>query len=455
MIPILSSSAMREADAKASQSRGVDALVSLAGTAVALCAQRLLDRCYGARVAVIAGPGLNGRDGRVAARRLRARGAHVNVLEWDHLPQALLGYDLVIDAAFGLGCSRPFIAPTVGLTTTVLAVDRPSGGDADSVTCLGAPMLSTATVALGALKPSNFIGPSAELEGELFFAGLGIVADFADGLMDDRDLSTLINLKRTDNKWGYAVQALVGSSLMPGAAELVLRGALAGGASMIRLESLGEVATQVALPPEAVHVTDPTVDPRCRAVVAGPGLGVQAPTWLRERLASAHCPVVLDADGLDRALIDDLSPRDGSWVLTPHEGEFARLTGGPLGANRLEDVRALAAATGCVVLLKGPTTIIASPSGTTRVVTSGTPALATAGSGDVLAGLIAGTIARGHAPLEAAALAAHLHGRAGTRLAPYSGASDLIPKVRDLLIELEQFGRLRNSPRTTTIVRCR
>jgi NAD(P)H-hydrate epimerase len=436
VIPILTSAAMRDADARSSKERGVDALVGLAGTAVALNAQRLLHSCYGKRVGVIAGPGLNGADGRVAATWLASRGARVDVLAWDRLPALLDGYDLVIDAAFGLGCTRPFIAPAVSPGTFVLAVDLPSGVDADSGELLGEPMAATVTVALGALKPAHLAGPSAAVIGELRFAGLGIVTTFDDGLVEDADLSSFLQFNLSDHKWDHAVEALVGSTLMPGAAELVVRGAQVGGASMIRLASRGDVAPLVQLPPEVVHAIDPVVDPRCRAVVAGSGLGPTAPAWLRERLADVKCPVVLDADGLDRALIDELSPRDGSWVLTPHEGEFVRLTGQPLGPHRFDDVRTLAHATGCVVLLKGPTTVIANPSGHLRVVTSGTPALATAGTGDVLSGLIAATIARGHDPFEAAALAAHLHGRAGARLALYTTASDVVTEVRRLLSEL-------------------
>jgi NAD(P)H-hydrate epimerase len=431
---------MREADAKASARRGVDALVDMAGTAVALHAKRLLRSCYGKRVAVVVGPGLNGADGRVAAAWLTSRGARVDVVAWDHVPTELHGYDLVVDAAFGLGCTRPFMAPKVSPGTLVLAVDLPSGVDADSGAVLGAPMTANATLALGALKPAHLAGPSLDFMGELHFAGLDIVTTYDDGLVDDSDLAPLVTFQRNDHKWAHAVQAFVGSSLMPGAAELVLRGALAGGASMIRLESRGDVASYVQLPPEVVHSKESSVDRRCRAMVAGPGLGPDAPAWLEERLANVECPVVLDADGLDRSLIDQHSPRDGSWVLTPHEGEFVRLTGRPLGANRLDDVRELAGTTGCVVLLKGPVTVIADPSGTLRVVTSGTPTLATAGTGDVLAGLIAATIARGHDPLNAAALAAHLHGRAGARLVPYATASDVATKVGELLHELSRVG---------------
>jgi len=441
VIPLLTSGAMRDADARAVAERGVGALVDLAGTAVALHAKRLLRSCYGKRVAVMVGPGLNGADGRVAASWLTSRGARVHLVYWNDLPAQFDGYDLVIDAAFGLGCTRPFTAPKVSIDTLVLAVDLPSGVDADSGALLGEPMVASATLALGALKPAHLAGPSANFVGEVHFAGLGIVSRYDDGLLDDGDLAGLVTSHHDDHKWTHAVQALVGSPLMPGAAELVLRGALAGGASMLRLESRGDVAASVRLPPEVVHASASTVDPRARAVVAGPGLGPDAATWLRERLTGVNCPVVLDADGLDRTLIDQLSPRDGSWVLTPHEGEFARLTGNPLGPNRIDDVRELARATGCVVLLKGPVTVIANPSGVLRVVTSGTTTLATAGTGDVLSGLIAATIARGHEPLDAAALAAHLHGRAGARLVAYATASDVATKVGELLHELSRTGR--------------
>jgi hydroxyethylthiazole kinase-like uncharacterized protein yjeF len=272
--------------------------------------------------------------------------------------------------------------------------------------------------------------------GELRFAGLGIVEEFEDGLIEDSDLTTLIAIHDDDHKWVHAVEAFAGSPLMPGAAELVVRGALAGGASMIRLASRGDISSFVRLPPEVVHGIELSADRRCRAVVAGPGLGFDAVSWLRERLADVDVPVVLDADGLDRGLLPTSTSGEGQWILTPHEGEFARLTGRAVPANRIEAVQALARETGCVVLLKGPTTILASPSGTVRVVMSGTAALATAGTGDVLAGLIAATIARGHDPLTAGALAAHLHGRAGARMAVYAPASDLAGEVRGILAQL-------------------
>jgi ADP-dependent NAD(P)H-hydrate dehydratase / NAD(P)H-hydrate epimerase len=433
MIPLLTLSEMRDADARAVAQRGQDALVRDAGTAVGLCAQQLLGQCYGRRVCVVAGPGLNGADGRVAARWLISRGALVRVLEWNQLPALLEGYDLVVDAAFGTGLSRPFLAPKIARDTLVLAVDLPSGVDTDSGEILGEPMVATATIALGAFKPAHFTGPSVEYVGELHFAGLSIATTTRDGLVDDEDLTSLISSNVDDHKWGHAVQAFVGSTLMPGAAELVLRGALAGGASMIRLVSRGDVATQVRVPPEVVHLGESAVDPRCKAVVAGPGLGPNAPAWLREGLSRSPCPVVLDADGLDRAFIEECAPHDASWVLTPHAGEFERLAGHAVTLDRIDDVRLLAHETGCVVLLKGPRTFVAHPNGALHIVTSGTTSLATAGTGDVLAGLIAATIARGHEPFRAAALAAHLHGRAGATLAPYATASEVATSIRTLV----------------------
>ena len=436
MQPILSSEQMRAADAAAGATLAPDRLVHLAGTAVALEAQRLLGSCYGRRVAALAGPGLNGTDGRIAAAWLAARGARVDVIEWDHAPEELVGYDLVIDAAFGLGCSRPYHAPTTSPATKVLAVDLPSGVDADTGAVLGSPIRATTTLALGAYKPAHFIGPASSLTGELRLAALGIVTTYEDGLVDDDDLVTFLRGEPDDHKWTHALQAFVGSTLMPGAAELVLRGALAGGASMIRLVSRGDVAASVTLPPEVVHASESTVDPRSRCVVAGPGLGAGAADWLREVMTGLSGPLVLDADGLDRAFIDERSPRDGSWVITPHDGEFARLVGHAPGANRFEEVRALARATGCVVLLKGPVTIIARPTGELRVVNSGTASLATAGTGDVLAGLIGATVARGHDPFDAAALGAHLHGRAGARLAPYAHASQVVAQISAIIAAL-------------------
>lgn len=430
MRPLLDTAGMRAADAAAVAAVGSAALVRRAGVAVAQECRGLLGTLYGRRVAVVAGPGLNGADGRVCAGWLARRGARVDVVPVADQPAVLSGYDLVVDAAFGLGCSRPYRAPVVD--APVVAVDLPSGVDADSGDLMGSPARATLTVALGALKPAHVTGPAAAVSGHVVLHRLGIVAAARDGVVEDLDLAGFVSRARDDHKWRHAVVALVGSPLMPGAARLVATGALAGGASMVRLASRAEVTT-LDLPVEVVRVAAGSLDPRARAVVAGPGLGEDAAAWLAPILAHATVPVVLDADALDPRLIAARRPGGPAWVLTPHEGEFARLTGAPVPSDRLAATRALAASSGCVVLLKGAVTVVAAPDGTTRVVTSGTPALATAGTGDVLAGMIAGALARGHDPLEAAALSAHLHGRAGARLAPYAGASDLARRVAEVL----------------------
>ena len=430
MRPLLDSTSMREADAAAVAVVGAAAMVRRAGVAVAQECRGLLGSLYGRRVAVVVGPGLNGADGRVCADWLARRGVRVDVFSVPDQPASLTGYDLVVDAAFGLGCSRPYHAPFVD--APVIAVDLPSGVDPDSGDLWGAPARATLTVALGALKPAHVTGPAAALSGRVVLHRLGIVAATRDGVVEDGDLTGYVTRSRDDHKWRHAVVALAGSPLMPGAARLVASGALAGGASMVRLASRADVTT-LDLPVEVVRVAFGPIDPRARAVVAGPGLGEDAATWLAPILAGVNVPVVLDADALDPALLATRRPDGPAWVLTPHEGEFSRLTGRSVPSDRLTAARALAALSGCVVLLKGPTTIVAAPEGTTRIVTSGTAALATAGTGDVLAGMIAGALARGHDPLEAAALSAHLHGRAGARLVPYAGASDLPRRVAEVL----------------------
>ena len=433
MIPILTTEAMRRADARAVARRGVDALVRDAGTAIALVAISQLRATYGARVAVLVGPGLNGADGRVAAEQLARRGARVDTVEVAHQPASLRGYDLVIDAAFGLGCSRAYRAPHVAPTTTVVAADLPSGVNADTGEVLGQPLKAHVTVALGALKPAHLTGHAAAYVGELRVANLGIACDGDDGLVEFADLAGFVRWSRDDHKWDHAIDVIAGSALMPGAADLVTRGALAGGASMIRLTSRDDVASLVAIASEVVRTSGPP-DRRSRAIVAGPGLGSDAAAWLATKLGDVSVPVVLDADGLDERVLS--VRRDEPWVLTPHDGEYERIVGSSPPADRFEAARALARSSGCVTLLKGPTTVVAHPDGRLRVIQSGTSALATAGTGDVLAGLIGASIARGHDPLDAAALGAFIHGAAGARLARYAQSSDLPDAIARVLADL-------------------
>jgi NAD(P)H-hydrate epimerase len=173
---------------------------------------------------------------------------------------------------------------------------------------------------------------------------------------------------------------------------------------------------------------------RCRAVVLGPGLGTgeDAATGVRAFLARAPQPVVVDADALTSlwsAAPAILKGRPGPTVLTPHEGEFERLAGRAPGPDRIGDVRGLAVATGSIVLLKGPTTVVAAPDGRVLLAAAGSPALGTAGTGDVLAGVIAAFVARGTDPFLAAAVAAHAHGAAARAGDPGLVAGDLVELV--------------------------
>ncbi len=370
------------------------------------------------------------------ARWLKYRGARVDVIPVISQPKSLRGFDLVVDAAFGVGCSRSYDAPSVSPSSMVLAVDVPSGVDADTGALLGHPMRADVTAAIGAFKMAHINGEAKELAGDVRFLDLGIVNDFSDGVIEDVDLAQFVTANHDDHKWKHAIGVFAGSPMMPGAAQLVTRGAMCAGASMIVLESNGEYPSGTQLPVEVIRGTGLHHEKRLRAIVAGPGLGRDCTEWLTARLRGVNVPVVLDADALVPELTE-LAPADPLWVLTPHDGEFARLSGTTLTSDRVGPVRQLSRDTGAVVLLKGPTTLIANPDGNLRVVNSGTAALATAGSGDVLSGMIGATLARGFGSFEAASLAAHVHGRAGARLPIYTGASGIPFAVTSFLEALK------------------
>lgn len=455
MIPLLDTAQMRAADAAAVAEVGQDALVARAGHAVGRAARDLLGPLYGRRVVVLAGPGLNGADGRVAAEWLAGRGAQVRTIEVADAPKRLPRADLVVDAAFGIGLSRPFRAPDADESSLILAVDVPSGVDADTGEVLGHPMVADATIALGAMKRAHVTGPAFEFVGEVSCASLGIAAGGRDGVVEDGDLADFARSHRDDHKWRHAVLVVAGQEAMPGAALLATVGAQAGGASLVRVCVPGVKPGRMGeLPAEAIRVPSSvaglrdlavTVSTRLHAVVVGPGLGrdPEIRAEVRALVRRARVPVVLDADGLHAVDVELLASRDdptSTVILTPHDGEYTALAGHEPGPDRIEAATSLACATRCLVLLKGPVTVVAAPDGATRVVRAGTPALATAGSGDVLAGLIGGALARGHRPLDAAALSAHLHGLAGRRLPRYGTAHQLVPAVARCLAELHRAG---------------
>ena len=444
---VLTRDEMRAADAAALATVSHETLVDRAGTAAAHAALRLLGGAYGRRVVVVAGKGSNGADGRVAAAFLAGRGARVRVVEAADLGdgESLPSCDLVIDAAYGTGFRGSYDAPTPPVGAAVLAVDIPSGVDADSGDAPGAAVQADRTITFAALKPGLLQGGGAVCSGTVEVADIGIGFPTPQALLvEDADVALVPARPRLVNKWTTAVGVAAGSPGMEGSAILCTRGAMAAGAGMIRLGSPGSPAA--AWPTEAVRMHLPAegwaeafveASAKCKAVVLGPGLGTGAGRGaeIRAVIAAVPVPLVIDADALTalgdaaaaRLLIDK---RSAPSILTPHDGEYARVNGSAPTDDRLASARALARATGAVVLLKGALTAVAAPHGEgapdVLLAAAGGPSLATAGSGDVLSGIIGAFCARGVPALEAAALAAHVHGRAAS-LGPAQGlvAGDL------------------------------
>lgn len=393
MIPVLTPEEMRAVDAAAPDP--VEVLVERAGGAVARAALRMLGGAYGRRVTVVAGPGHNGADGRVAARRLEARGVRVVVVEpGAELPPC----DLVIDAAYGTGFRGEYKAPdTHG--APVLAVDVPSGD-----------VVADGTVTFAALKPALLFG---EAPGAIEVVDIGLdVSGARMWVVEDEDVrAALPTPPRDTHKWKTAVLVIGGSPGMTGAPTMAARAAMRAGAGYVRLAVPGDLpasgeAVAVPLP----HRNWASLAERCRAVVVGPGLGRD--DRVNELLGAVDVPVVVDADGLNVLDVSVVRSRSAATVLTPHEAEYERVAGRPVGDDRIEAARSLAGSTGAVVLLKGSTTVVAAPGGEVLVSVTGGPQLAMAGTGDVLSGVVGAFLAQGLLPLQAAAFAAHAHGAA-------------------------------------------
>lgn len=413
MIPVLTAEEVRAVDAAASEP--VEVLVGRAGAAVAAEALDLLGGAYGRRVVVLAGKGNNGADGREAARLLRRRGARVEVVDASGAPAVLPPSDLVVDAAYGTGFRGEWDAPSP-CGAPVLAVDIPSGVDADTGDAGDATLAAVRTVTFAAVKPGHLFGRGAELAGEVVVADIGLDCSGAGAwLVEDGDVASLVPRRRREaHKWTGAVWVIAGSPGMTGAAALAARGAQRAGAGYVRLSVPGGDAG--AGPTEVVGTTLPAAGwagevlegfGRFRALVVGPGLGRGSDDDVRRLAVELTVPTVLDGDALTAVGDGPVAP---VTVLTPHDGEYERLTGRPPGPGRIDAARRLARRTGATVLLKGPTTVVADAAGRVLLAAAGGPALATAGTGDVLAGMIGAFLAGGLPPLDAAACAAHLHG---------------------------------------------
>jgi ADP-dependent NAD(P)H-hydrate dehydratase / NAD(P)H-hydrate epimerase len=479
MKPVLTPEQAASLDREA-QAAGVPAvlLMERAGSAVARAAVDLCGGVYGRRAVVVCGKGNNGGDGLVAARRLAGRGLRVSVFLMEapdglrepaatnlgrlaevavrprpfsqaRLERDLERADVVIDAIFGTGFRgmpeddwAAAIAAVNASAAAVIAVDIPSGVDGTTGAVDGEAVWADLTVTFGAAKTGAVLLPGAERSGTVRVVDIGFPQDLVQTdvfLTEPSDVAAVMPSRGIDaHKRASGVLVVVaGSRGMTGAAGLIASAAGRIGAGLVIVappqgvlnvvQSSIVEATFVPLPetPEGTVSAD-ALDPvlgaleRAHALAIGPGLTAHRETagFVRELVRRCPVPMVIDADGLNAfaGRAGDLLDRASEAVLTPHAGEFGRLSGitaREIESDRLGHVRRLAAVTGAVTLLKGSRTLIAEPGGRVRVNATGSPVLATAGTGDVLTGMIGGLLARGLDPADAAAAGAYLHGLAG------------------------------------------
>ncbi len=431
MQPVLTPAEMAAVDAAAPVP--VAELIERAGRAVAREALDMLGGSYGRVVRVIVGKGNNGNDGRVAAEGLQRRGVQVEVIDATNLPAVLAPADLVIDAAYGTGFrSGSWSPPDVG-RTPVLAVDVPSGLDALDGSTSTDVLTANRTVTFQALKPGLLFGAGPRLAGRVRVVDIGLeLGTTRCHVVERADVASWWPSRAADaHKWQGAVRVVAGSSGMTGAGALCADAAARAGSGLVQASAIG---ARAGARPEVME--DPLTDDdwssavlgdleRFGALAIGPGLGRDASTvaCVRTVLDAATIPTIVDGDGLfalsgedadgDQRLRQMIAGRRAATVLTPHDGEFRFLSGALPAADRIGATRSLAAEFGCVVLLKGPTTVIADSAGEVLLVDHGDQRLATAGSGDVLTGIIAAALAAGIEPLRAAAASAWLHAESG------------------------------------------
>lgn len=449
---LLTAAAMRAAEADAIAA-GTPVL-TLMERASEAAAAAILAMMPAGRALVLAGPGNNGGDGHGVALALRRAGLDVAVARdappvaepaatmaarWDGpvLPLADAGpTPLIIDALFGIGLARPMPASVrsvlAGLAGQgrVAALDIVSGIDADTGVALGPVLPADLTIAFGAAKQGHVLNEGAGCTGRLVVADIGIAIPDS-GVRSVRRPARLALARDTHKYARGSLMVIEGEAR--GAARLAARAALRAGAGLVTLVGDG---MSVPLGEDALMARDDAGgdvllgDARTRVAIAGPGLAAsdRARAWLA-RLLGSDLALVLDAGALALLSPAELAAARARLVLTPHEGEFIRLFGIAPGADRIGAVRAAAARARAVVLLKGATTLIAAPDGRVLANVHAVPELATAGSGDVLAGIIGGMLASGVSPFEAAAAGAWLHGEAGRLGGPGLVADALVQQL--------------------------
>ncbi|QFY06112.1 NAD(P)H-hydrate dehydratase [Nonomuraea phyllanthi] len=418
----------------------------------AVCAD-LLGRVYGRRVVLLVGSGDNGGDALYAGERLARRGARVDaILAGSRTHEAGLAAlldaggrvspssaleraDLVVDGLVGIGVSGALREPYAELVSAanaarapIVAVDVPSGVDASSGRVEGLAVRARVTVTMGAYKTGLLVDPGAEHAGRVELVDIGLGAYLPDpdvAALTSADVDVLLPRpgKESDKYRRGVLGVAAGSSRFTGAAVLAVGGALRAGAGMVRYAGPAAPVAQVRSHwPEAVvtELDRPSVDDvgRVQAWVLGPGLGTGE--WAHElaaRVLVSAVPVLIDADGLTLVARDrSLLRRSAPVLITPHAGELARLIRADrdaIEAGRLEHVRRAAGELGVTVLLKGSTTVVAEESRPVRVNATGTPWLATGGTGDVLSGIAGALLAQGLSCYDAASCAAYVHGAAG------------------------------------------
>ncbi|MGH7118618.1 MAG: NAD(P)H-hydrate dehydratase [Acetobacteraceae bacterium] len=440
-------------------------LMENAGRAVARAVQRKGAPCL---TLVLAGPGNNGGDGYVAARYLSAAGwpvalaamapprpgtdAALAAARWhgpgaEFSPAAAAHAALVIDAVFGAGLARPLdgsVTDVLRAARRIVAVDMPSGIDGATGQIRGFAPRAVRTVTFFRRKPGHLLLPGRERCGEILLADIGIPATvlatvhprtFVNGPL----LWRLPAPALAGHKYDRGYVTVLGGESMTGAARLAAAAARRIGAGMVAIAAPGPAAASVyrtGAPGIIVSETplaEIVTDPRRSVFVAGPGLGIAAARAALPALLAAGKQVVADADALT-AFAGNPEGLRGAAVLTPHAAEFARLFGPP-GADRLAAVRKASERTGAIVVLKGADTIIAAPDGWAAINASAPPTLASGGTGDVLAGLIAGLLAQGIAPRDAAAAGVFLHGIAAARVGRGLIAEDLPEAIPGVLKE--------------------
>jgi hydroxyethylthiazole kinase-like uncharacterized protein yjeF len=485
---VVNSAQMREADRRTIEEIGIPSLVLMenAGRQVVAAIEAVHGDLLEGRVAVLCGRGNNGGDGFVAAAELAARGREVSVIllcERDSLqgdaasaargwkypvlpcnPQAVGRPALIIDALFGAGLNRPvkgdpfeMIEAINANGAPVLSIDLPSGVNGSTGAVMGIAVRATETITFFRRKPAHLLLPGRMHCGRVRVADIGINARVLEEIRPQAFENTpqfwrkSFPVPRIDgHKYarGHAI-VISGGIAATGAARLSARGALRAGAGLVTLASPRDAlaVNAAALTAVMVHAIDTVIefgemltDQRLNTCVIGPGMGVgeRSRDFVLTAL-SAKRHLVLDADALtsfaeapDRLFEAVKASQDLRVVLTPHEGEFPRLfsdiSNKHPNRSKLERVRAAAVRSGAIVLLKGPDTVVASPDGRATIAANAPPWLATAGAGDVLAGMIAGLLAQGVGAFEAASIGAWMHGEAAREAGPGLIAEDL-PEV--------------------------